>query len=223
MLAPQIEAHAEDPLFELGLAGRERYKEIAGPLKESTGIDIGFWQEGIARVAMDEAEVSDLRLRVAWQRQRGHLCDWFDADEVKVRWPWIGPTHGGLWAPHEAALEPETAGGGPARRRGAGRGRRPGGPRRSVQRRGDRVTGVIGRERYTGRPRGDRRGVVVAAHRGHAPAASGGPDPGPDGGAALARGDRTGDRLRQGQLHRGAGARRRSRAARWSMPASTLR
>ena len=107
MLAPQIEARPDDPLFELGLAGRERYQQIAGALKESTGIDIGFWQEGIARVAADEAEVDELKARVAWQRQQGHVCDWFDAEEVKTRWPWLGPTHGALWAPHEAALEPE--------------------------------------------------------------------------------------------------------------------
>jgi len=51
MLAPQIEAVEDDPLFELGLSGRQRYEELAPSLRESTGIDIGFWQEGIARVA----------------------------------------------------------------------------------------------------------------------------------------------------------------------------
>ncbi len=36
----------------------------------------------------------------------GHLCDWFDAGEVKARWPWIGPSQGAVWAPRDAALHP---------------------------------------------------------------------------------------------------------------------
>ena len=38
--------------LELGLAGRELYAELAPSLQESTGIDIGFWREGIANVAL---------------------------------------------------------------------------------------------------------------------------------------------------------------------------
>ena len=53
MLAPQIEAHGDDPLLELGLAAREHYAPLAAELREATGIDIGLWQEGIARVARD--------------------------------------------------------------------------------------------------------------------------------------------------------------------------
>ena len=49
MLAPQIEAAEGDPLFPWAVAGRERYATLAVDLKESTGIDIEFWQEGIAR------------------------------------------------------------------------------------------------------------------------------------------------------------------------------
>ena len=48
MLAPQIEADDEDPLLELGLAGRELYSALAAALRETTGIDIGLWREGIA-------------------------------------------------------------------------------------------------------------------------------------------------------------------------------
>lgn len=107
MLAPQIEAREGDALFELGLAGRELYSELAPALQESTGIDVGLWREGIANVALTEADVSSLRAKVAWQRQQGHLCDWLDAAEVKARWPWVGQAHGALWAAREGALDPE--------------------------------------------------------------------------------------------------------------------
>ncbi len=149
MLAPQIEAEADDPLFELGLAGRARYEELAGPLRHATGIDIGFWQEGITRVATDEADAAELKSRVAWQRQQGHLVDWFDADEIKARWPWLGPTHGGLWAPRDAALDPErlvAALLADARRAGATM------TTDRVDRvlsQGNRVTGVAGQERHS--------------------------------------------------------------------------
>ena len=106
MLAPQIEAGKDDPLFELGIAGRQRYTTLAGELSENTGIDIRFWQEGIARVAMDERDVAALQARVEWQRQRGHRAEWVERRDVEARWPWIGRGWGALWAPDEAALDP---------------------------------------------------------------------------------------------------------------------
>lgn len=171
MLAPQIEAREDDPLFELGLAGRERYVDLAGELRETTGIDIQFWQEGIARVATRESDVTDLKSRVAWQRQQGHLSDWFDAEEVQARWPWLGPSYGALWAAREAALDPgslvraltEDAAKAGARIRTE--------RVQGLDRRGDHVTGVFGTdERYSA----DH--VVVAAGA-WAPGLSGLPRP----------------------------------------------
>ncbi|MGI9039644.1 MAG: glycine oxidase ThiO [Gemmatimonadales bacterium] len=107
MLAPQIESRRDDPLLELGLAAREHYAPLAAALAETTGIDIGLWQEGIAAVAASDAERYELKARVEWQRQQGHLSDWLDAGEVRARWPWLGDTAGALWAAHDGAIEPE--------------------------------------------------------------------------------------------------------------------
>lgn len=148
MLAAQAGSEPEDPLFELGLAGRERYAELAPLLRESTGMDIGFWQEGIARIAADENDAAKLRSSVAGQRQQGHLCDWFDAGEVKTRWPWIGTSFGVLWASRDAALNParlvealrkdaERLGATVIRDQITG-----------ITRRGGRIVGVTGRESY---------------------------------------------------------------------------
>lgn len=106
MLAPQIETDYFEPLYELGVAGRERYETLSRELAETTGMDIGLWHEGIARVATDEAEAAVLRDNVSYQRQQGHRCDWLDAEEVRERWPWVGPVLGALWAPHDGALDP---------------------------------------------------------------------------------------------------------------------
>jgi len=150
MLAAQSGARPDDPLFELGIAGRERYAELGPLIQEKSGVDVGFWQEGIARVAADEGDAAMLRSQVAWQRQQGHLCDWFDAGEVKARWPWIGPSFGALWASRDAAVHPVRLVEGlvkDAQRLGATvvQDRITG-----IERRGDRVTGVIGKESYAG-------------------------------------------------------------------------
>ena len=148
MLAAQIEADGGSPLFELGLAGRERYPDLVASLEEATGISIGLWQEGIARIATQADEVPDLKSKVAWQRQQGHLCDWFDSAEVRNRWPWLGPSEGAVWAPRDGALDPQrlvdalTA---DAVRRGA---RVIHDEARALERRGDRIVGVVGRELY---------------------------------------------------------------------------
>lgn len=158
MLAPQIEASPDDPAMELGLAGRELYTPLAESLRETTGLDIGLWRDGIAWVAADEREAGELRSRVAWQRQKSQVSDWLDAEEVQSRWPWLGLTAGALWAPHEGAVDPAMlvrALLADAVRAGAVL---VDDTVTSVDQRGDRVVGVVGRkERYAA---GD---VVLAA------------------------------------------------------------
>ncbi len=106
MLAPQIESPVENPLFELGLAGHEFYRDAAQPLLESTSIDIGLWEGGILQTANSELEVETLKQRVAMQRQHGHHCEWLDPEEIRRDWPWLGPTQGGLLAPRDGCLDP---------------------------------------------------------------------------------------------------------------------
>ena len=106
MLAPQIETDASDRLLQLGLAGRNHYDQLAAALLEAVDVDVGLWLEGIARVAGTSDEAKELEAKVVWQRAQGHPCDWLAADEVKKRWPWLGPTAGALWAPRDGALDP---------------------------------------------------------------------------------------------------------------------
>jgi glycine oxidase len=107
MLAPQIEADASDPLLSLGLAARDLYLPLAAALHETTGVDLGLWQEGIARVAGTDDEAIGLASKVDWQQRQGYTCEWLEPDEVRGRWPWLGPTVGALWAPQDGALDPE--------------------------------------------------------------------------------------------------------------------
>ena len=106
MLAPQIEADGADPLLRLGIAARDYYAPLAASLRESTGIDVGLWQEGIARVAGDDGEAGELRSKVASQQREGHTVAWLEPPEVRRRWPWLGPTAGALWSERDGALDP---------------------------------------------------------------------------------------------------------------------
>ena len=144
MLAPQIEADASDPLLGLGMAGRDLYLPLAGELLETTGIDLGLWQEGIARVAGNDVEAAGLGSKVAWQQRQGLACEWLEPHEVRRRWPWLGPAAGALWAPLDGALDPERlvlALLADAQRLGAAL---VGDRAVRIERVGDRVTGVTG-------------------------------------------------------------------------------
>lgn len=106
MLAPQIEAAEADPLFELAVAGRERYVRLAEELLATTGVDIQFWRSGIVRLATQASDVAPLKSRVKWQQHGGHAVEWLEANVVQAKWPWLGASLGALWAPGEAALDP---------------------------------------------------------------------------------------------------------------------
>ena len=107
MLAAQTDGGGDDPLYEMGLAGRELIYTLGPELQESTGIELALRRDGIAKLALTDDDVGPLRGKVAWQRQQGHLVDWLDSAEARSRYPWAGKAHGALWAPHDGAIDPK--------------------------------------------------------------------------------------------------------------------
>jgi glycine oxidase len=108
MLAAQVEP-ADEWLRALGVRGRDVYEPLAAALRETTGLDIGFWREGIVSPAFDDASADRLRDAVAHQRQAGLRCDWLEPDEVAERWPGTAPPpacHGAMFAPEDGAVDP---------------------------------------------------------------------------------------------------------------------
>lgn len=158
MLAPEVEARdTDDPTVALGVAGRERIAVLAERLKESIGADIGLSLQGIAHVAFDEADETHLRAQVAHQRQQSLHVDWLDADEAKARWPWLGPVVGAFWAPGGGGVDPQRlveALREDAIRLGA---THIGDKAVAIERQGDLVAAVQGKERYP------TKEVVIAA------------------------------------------------------------
>lgn len=106
MLAAQIEP--DDKAFlSLAIRGRETYEPLALALKDSTGLDIGFWRDGIASLAFGDGGVERLREMAAFQRQMGLSCSWLDAPEVHERWPGVSrESRGALLASEDGAVDP---------------------------------------------------------------------------------------------------------------------
>ena len=86
LLAAQIEPTDPEALA-TAVRARDLYDALAPALRETTGVDIGFWREGIASVALDEAAAERLQDGVAAQRQAGLRCDWLEPADVHERWP----------------------------------------------------------------------------------------------------------------------------------------
>lgn len=108
MLAAQIEATPEDPLFNLALAGRSYYRRNAEALAEAAGSPIGLMESGILQLAWTDGEVEAGKAKVAWQRQQGYRADWLSSEEVHQGWPWLARAAGGFWAAEDGALDPAT-------------------------------------------------------------------------------------------------------------------
>ncbi|HEY8692736.1 MAG TPA: FAD-dependent oxidoreductase, partial [Chloroflexota bacterium] len=105
MLAPQTEAHAADPWFELLLAARAEHEPLACRLRHDTGIDVGYRRDGVLRIAANAEERRELRERAEWQQRLGLAAEWLEPDEALHREPGLSPDlAGALWLPDEAQV-----------------------------------------------------------------------------------------------------------------------
>lgn len=106
MLAAQIEAEPDDPLFAFGVAGRAFYRREAEALEAATGISLAFKQSGILEVAFSESQVEAFKAKVAWQRQQTYRAEWLGPEEVHQEWPWLASGLGAFWAPEDGSVSP---------------------------------------------------------------------------------------------------------------------
>jgi glycine oxidase len=105
MLAPQIEATADDPILALALAARDRYPGLVTELDHRTGVNVGYRPGGIALIAFDAEEAARLRARVEAQCAMGLEAEWLDRAALAARHPGIGPAAlGALLAPRDACV-----------------------------------------------------------------------------------------------------------------------
>ena len=71
ILAPQVEADAQDAFFKLAAASRDLYPNFAQALYDETGIDVELDRTGTLYVAFSEDAEAELRKRFEWQQRTG--------------------------------------------------------------------------------------------------------------------------------------------------------
>ena len=107
MLAPLVEAHANEALLGFAVRGRDLYRELAPALAEDAGVDIGLSLDGVIKLACTEAEETLGRSVAASHRQQGLNSEWLSAGELRERCPGIAAdVRGGLLAPEDGSVQP---------------------------------------------------------------------------------------------------------------------
>ena len=102
MLTAQTHTDESGPLFDLKLASRALYEELANELHERTGLDIEYRKLGHVAPALTDEEVEAVGRRVEWQRGRGLPAERLDAKEARALEPGLAPdVRGAGWFPED--------------------------------------------------------------------------------------------------------------------------
>lgn len=83
MLGPQAETDERGPFFEMMLASRDVYPDLAAALLDETGIDIELDRTGTLYFAFTDDEVRHIRARYEWQRAAGLPVELLSAEDAR--------------------------------------------------------------------------------------------------------------------------------------------
>jgi len=107
IIGAQIEASERDSGFELALESRARYPRWADELKAATGIDIGYRQCGVLRVAFDEESKDEIVRETAWQEKAGLAVQKIEKEKLHVLEPKLDPKAAfALHFPEDGQVDP---------------------------------------------------------------------------------------------------------------------
>ncbi len=104
MLAPQAEADAPGPLFDLCLKSRSLYTNFAAALWEETRIDIELCPAGTLLVASQPEDVAALHAKLDWQTAAGCHAEWLSPSDVQNLEPLVR-SYGALYLPDDWQVE----------------------------------------------------------------------------------------------------------------------
>ncbi len=107
ILGAQVELDGRAGDAELFLRARSAWEAWAGALREETGIDVGYRQTGVLRVARDPSEHDDLAREVAWHNTRGLDARLLDrADSLAVEPELASDVLGAAYFSKDAQVDP---------------------------------------------------------------------------------------------------------------------
>ncbi|WP_445291277.1 glycine oxidase ThiO [Bacillus cereus] len=89
LLGVQAEWDAYDPLFELARESRAIFPQLAAVLREKTGVDIGYEEKGIYRIAQNEDEKERILHIMDWQQKTGEDSYFLTGDHVQEKEPYL--------------------------------------------------------------------------------------------------------------------------------------
>ena len=102
MLTAQAHTDEPGPLFDLKLASRALYEELANELRERTGLDIEYRKLGHVAPALTDEENEAVGRRVEWQRARGLPAVKLNRMEARDLEPGLAPdVVGAGWFPED--------------------------------------------------------------------------------------------------------------------------
>jgi glycine oxidase len=106
MLGAQVELGTEvGPLFELAVKSRAMFRELTGELKDISGIDFGFVDKGMLKVAFEPEQVAEFQEIIDAQQKMGQPVEWMNTTEVIAREPEIsGEILGGMYIPGDGQV-----------------------------------------------------------------------------------------------------------------------
>jgi glycine oxidase len=106
ILAPQVEADADDDFFRLCFESNRMYPALAAELLDETGIDIELSRHGTLYLAFDVEDEKEFDHRFAWQTAAGLNVERLDRSEVKALEPDASDSViGGLYFPDNGQVE----------------------------------------------------------------------------------------------------------------------
>ena len=96
---------SSEAMFALGMRSLDRFPTLANELIEA-GVDPGFRQNGLLKIAFSPEEVDELKHNLAWQGELGIGVAWQSMEDVIGREPQVNPeVLGGVFSPKEGHIE----------------------------------------------------------------------------------------------------------------------
>ena len=105
VVAPSMHvAPAQSSAFSLGIRSLEMFPGLANELLEA-GVDPGFRQNGVLRLAFSPEDVEELRRNLGWQGELGLGVEWLEPPDVFQREPEASPeVLGAVFSPKEGHI-----------------------------------------------------------------------------------------------------------------------
>lgn len=98
MLECQVDSFRGDPFFAFARESLRLFPALSDELKSGLGLDIQYEPCGILQIAMADEDKAILEESLERQKRAGLRAEWWDAEDIYARYPFLSPeNHGGVF------------------------------------------------------------------------------------------------------------------------------